>query len=272
MSRGLFNPTGIFWQVNRESVLLLGGGAALLMQVAHPKIAAAVADHSDFREHPVRRLYKTIKAMQSLFYADRETALATARRINQIHSDVTGTLREGTSLYPVGTRYCAADPELVLWVYATLIATILKTYSVFVRGLAPEEEQAFYQESRIIAKLFGADDDFVPRDFKSFRDYYADMLDGSVLEITPTARRVAADIIHPPITGFPDALGDLMSVPALALLPVQLRERYGFKWDRKRQLVWSVATPLIRRALPLVPNVARTNKNARKAEASSTLQ
>ncbi len=265
-NRRLFDPNGTFWQVSRESVLLLGGGAALLAQLAHPKIAAAIADHSDFRERPINRLYRTVSTMQALIYGDRDTSLAAIERLNHIHSGVHGSMRESTSCFPVGTHYSAANPELVLWVYATLIAATLKTYSIFVDRLAPEDEQAFYLESRIIAKLFGAPETLVPRDLTSFQHYYSDMLSGPVLEITPTARGLAEAIIHPPIRGFPATLGEVINVPTLALLPEQLRERYGFKWDYKRRLAWSIACRSIRRTLRFVPDVARLSKSARKAE------
>ena len=35
---------------------MLGGGRALLMQVAHPLVAAGVAEHSGYREDPWKRL------------------------------------------------------------------------------------------------------------------------------------------------------------------------------------------------------------------------
>ncbi len=262
----LFDPNGIFWQVNREQVLLLGGGAALLMQVAHPKISAAIADHSDFREHPIQRLFRTVKTMRELIYGDRDTSLAAIERVNHIHSGVHGNMREGTSFFSVGTPYSAANPELVLWVYATLVATSLKAYSIFVRPLAQEDEQAFYLESRIIAKIFGAHDALIPSDLTSFQAYFSDMLNGPVLEITPTARGLAEDIIHPPLRGLPATLGDMISIPTLALLPKQLRERYEFRWDSKRQLAWSIGRRSIRRILPFVPKLARLNKSARRAE------
>ena len=262
----LFDSNGTFWQVNREQVLLLGGGAALLMQVAHPKIAAAIADHSEFREHPIQRLYSTVKTMRELIYGDRDTSLAAIKRVNHIHSGVHGSMSEGTSFFSVGTPYSAANPELVLWVYATLVDTSLKAYSIFVRRLAPEEEQAYYLESRIIAKIFGAHDELIPSDLTSFQEYFTDMLNGPVLEITPTARGLAEDIIHPPIRGLPATLGDIISVPTLALLPKQLRERYDFRWDSKRELAWSIARRSIRRTLPFVPKLVRLNKSARKAE------
>ncbi len=264
--QGLFDPSGVFWRVNRESVLLIGGGTALLMQVAHPKIAAGVAHHSDFRERPIRRLYRTIKVMQDIIYGDRATALATAESIRQIHARVNGKLSESTSLFAVGTSYSAEDPELVLWVYATLIDTMMRAYSTFVQPLSVAEAQAFYRESRTIAILFGAPDELVPSTLDEFRVYFNEMVAGPTLEITPTARAVAADIIHPPIRGVPNVLGDLVSIPAIALLPEELRLRYGFKWDRKRKIAWRLARRVIRRGLPLVPKFARVNGGARRAE------
>lgn len=264
--QGLFDPHGTFWRVNRESVLLVAGATALLLQVAHPKIAAGVTDHSDFRERPLRRLYRTIKVMQGIIYGDRESALASTAGVLQIHTRINGHLKESTSLFETGAAYSAEDPELVLWVYATLIDTMLRAYSTFVQPLTYAESQAFYRESRTIAILFGAGDELVPPTLDAFREYFDEMVTGPTLEITPTARSVAADIIHPPIRGMPDVLGDLASIPALALLPEQLRERYGFKWDRKREVIWRLSRRVIRRGLPLVPKFARVNSGARRAE------
>ena len=103
----LFDPNGIFWRVNREAVLLVGGGSALLLQIAHPLVAAGVAEHSGFREQPVRRLYRTVSAMQKIIYADRQTALDAASRVNRVHATVHGVLTEPTPVFPVGTPYRA---------------------------------------------------------------------------------------------------------------------------------------------------------------------
>src|SRR3982074_2692599 len=84
---GLFEEESITRRVNRENVLLLGGGRALLMQLAHPKVAAGVDEHSDFRAHPIRRLRRTIRMTMAIVFGDRETALAAARGVNQVHAE-----------------------------------------------------------------------------------------------------------------------------------------------------------------------------------------
>ena len=88
MRVGLFSEDSITRRVNRENILLLGGGRALLMQLAHPKVAAGVDEHSDFRTHPIRRLRRTIRMTMAIVFGDRETALAAARGVNQVHARV----------------------------------------------------------------------------------------------------------------------------------------------------------------------------------------
>jgi len=87
---GLFAEDSITRRVNRENILLLGGGRALLMQIAHPKVAAGVDEHSDFRAHPIRRLRRTIRMTMAIVFGDRETALGAARAVNQVHASVRG--------------------------------------------------------------------------------------------------------------------------------------------------------------------------------------
>src|SRR6266403_3392294 len=131
---GLFREDSITRRVNRENILLLGGGRALLMQLAHPKVAAGVDDHSDFRTHPVRRLRRTIRMTMAIVFGDRETALAAARAVNGVHARVRGD------------DYQALDPQLLLWVHATLVDSALATYATFVQPLAESERDEFYQE------------------------------------------------------------------------------------------------------------------------------
>src|SRR6185295_12002332 len=82
---GLYPEDSITRRINRENILLLGGGRALLMQLAHPKVAAGVDEHSDFRSHPVRRLRRTILMTMAIVFGDRDTALGAARTVNQVH-------------------------------------------------------------------------------------------------------------------------------------------------------------------------------------------
>src|SRR6267143_5595392 len=131
---GLYSESSITRRVNRENILLLGGGRALLMQLAHAKVAAGVDEHSDFRSHPIRRLRRTIRMTMAIVFGDRETALGAARAVNQVHANVRGR------------DYRALDPDLLLWVHATLMDTALVTYETFVKTLLAREREDFYEE------------------------------------------------------------------------------------------------------------------------------
>jgi uncharacterized protein (DUF2236 family) len=140
---GLFDEHSITRRVNRENILLLGGGRALLMQLAHPKVAAGVDEHSDFRAHPIRRLRRTIRMTMAIVFGDRVTALAAARGVNQVHARVQGR------------DYRALDPGLLLWVYATLADTALVTYETFVQPLMRGEREEFHEEFKLLGELLG---------------------------------------------------------------------------------------------------------------------
>src|SRR5881628_4100800 len=156
MASGLYPEGSITRRVNRENVLLLGGGRALLMQLAHPKVAAGVDGHSDFRSQPIRRLRRTIRMTMAIVFGDRETALAAARAVNQTHGRVRG---EG---------YRALDPDLLLWVHATLVDSALVTYETFVKPLSEREREDFYQESKLLGGLLGIPQETFPDSHRDF--------------------------------------------------------------------------------------------------------
>src|SRR2546428_10328005 len=95
MASALYPEGSITRRVNRENVLLLGGGRALLMQLAHPKVAAGVDEHSDFRKRPMYRLRRTIRLTMAIVFGDRETALAPARSVHRPDQHVRGESYSG---------------------------------------------------------------------------------------------------------------------------------------------------------------------------------
>jgi uncharacterized protein (DUF2236 family) len=264
--RGLYAPRDLMWQINRESVLLLAGPRALLMQLAHPLVAAGVAAHSDFRREPISRLRRTLDAMLGIIYGTRAESLAWARRVNQVHGRVKGSLRHGTARLPAGTPYSALDPDLLFWVLATLIDSARVAYECFVRPLSPSERARHYAEAGRMAPLLQLPDERLPERYEDFSRELDAALSGDLLEVTPEARSLADAILHPPVPLLPRALGDVGSVVTLGLLPPVLRERYGLPFDRKRELAWRAAREVVRRALPLLPDLARAMPQARRAE------
>src|SRR5205085_5742513 len=113
---GLFGPGSLTWRVNREGVLLLGGGRALLLQVAHPLVAAGVAQHSNYREDPFGRLFRTLDTVTTIVFGATPDAHEAAARLRRIHERVKGVADDGTP-------YQATDHDLIMWVHATLVDT-----------------------------------------------------------------------------------------------------------------------------------------------------
>src|SRR6266540_3960115 len=109
---GYFAPDGVAWRVGRETALLLGGGRALLLQVAHPLVAAGVAAHSDYRENPWRRLEQTMSTVWTVIYGTRSEADAAVSRVRAVHERVRGRIAAPMGPFAEGTRYSALDPEL----------------------------------------------------------------------------------------------------------------------------------------------------------------
>src|SRR5688500_14670677 len=120
MSDRYFSPDSIFWRVNREGLMVLSGPRALLLELAHPLVAAGVAEHSDFRRNPWGRLFRTVGVMTALNFKPYRQARSAAQHTRKCHTRVQGRLTEDVGPYLAGTPYRADDPFLQLWVLATL--------------------------------------------------------------------------------------------------------------------------------------------------------
>src|SRR5439155_380395 len=163
------------------------------------RIAEGVAAHSEFRAHPLRRLWRTLDLMLTLVFADGAGALRAVRTIEGVHARVHGVLEAPGGPFPRGTRYDANDPALLLWVYATLVDTALVVYERFVEPLGVDGRAAYYEGSKIGARLLGIPEAMMPPTFGRFQEYVDDMIRGDVLAIGPASREIAASILRPAV-------------------------------------------------------------------------
>jgi uncharacterized protein (DUF2236 family) len=268
---GYFSPHGMAWRVTREGILLLGGGRALLMQAADPLAMAGFARHSNYRESPWRRLQRTVEAMWTVVYGTTAQAELAAAQVRAIHSRVKGLLPWRAGPYPAGTPYAADDPELLMWVHATLIDTALLMYRTYVGPLSEREQEAYYQETKTMARLFGTPDRVIPLTLADFRAYIRDRLESDEICVIDEAREAARAVLHPPL---PFALRPVLR-PAWAAvnlitighLPWKLRRQYGFGWERPRRMALAASAQYVRRVvLPTLPDMVRALPRARQAE------
>ena len=264
--RGYFSPESAVWRIARESVLMLGGGYALLMQAAHPLVAAGIVAHSSFRERPWRRLAATMSAIYTVVYGTRAEADRVAARVRAIHAGVQGSIPARLGLYPAGTRYAACEPRLLLWVHGTLVETALVMHETFVRPLGEEERQAFYEDMKVVAQLFGTPVSVLPGSFGDFQVYQRERLESGEIVVTDAAREVAESVLRPPVTVALRPALEALGLLTAGLLPEGLREQYDLPWDRARAALLAASAQALRRAvLPLLPDMVRAVGLERRA-------
>ena len=259
----LFSPASPFWQVNREMLLGLAGMRALLMELAHPLIAAGVAEHSDFRRRPFKRLYRTMRLMNCITFGSRTEARRAVQKIGQCHGSVYGETRRPAGCYPSGCTYNANDSELKLWVLATLIDSSLSLYELFVRPLSAEEKESYYQDSRRMGLLLGIPSKAMPAYYCGFAAYFQTMLSGGTLEVSAPAREVAAALLEGSLRG---KIVRAASFASIGLLPEDLRAAYGLPWNEARQKRLLKLAAICRRLRPRLPLLFCVNPHAWLAE------
>ncbi len=255
---GLFGPGSVAWRVDREVIVLAGGSCALLMQAAHPVVAAGVVEHSTYATDPFGRLRRTLASSFDVVFGTRSRADAAIRRVNAIHASVRGRL-------PDGAQYTARDPEALLWVHATLIDTALRTYSRFVRPLTPVEEREYLREAAVVAERLGVLPADLPSDVPELRAWMAEMIESGRVRVTPAARQVARTVLYPSRL-VPRVAWDAAHLISIATLPKPLRRQYGIGWSEGRVRGVERLAAVSRRTLPLVPPPLRFVPQARTAE------
>ena len=250
---GLFGPGSITWKVNREGVLLLGGGRALLLQVAHPSVAAAVDAHSSYDADPWGRLLRTLTVVTRVTFGDAATSERAARALRRVHGYIAGTR-------PDGTGYQATQPDLLLWVWATLVQTSLLVYTRYVGDLTPAEIEGFYAEQQRFAVACGVPEGHWPAGYEAFADYFDGMVGGG-LAVGPQARRIADGVLLPrvpaPLTLPARPSFELLRLTTTGLLPPSLREDYGLAWGPLRERAFRLSTAAARRTVRMVPSKLR---------------
>lgn len=256
---GFFEPGSISWQVDREVALLAGGTCALLMQLAHPAVAAAVEQHSDFRRDPFGRLRRTLHSSLSIVFDDLPRAERSIARLNAIHARVSGVIPE------TARPYQATDPTLLLWVHATLIDTGLRLYERFVAPLAASQREAYHQEAKQIAVRLGVPVGRLPPTLGDLRDEMRRLIESGEVAVTPTARRLGLSVLYP--AAFPPRfVWDAANLVSVSLLPAPLRQGYGIRWSPARHRAVDRLAAMSRRVIPLVPPALRYVPQARTAE------
>lgn len=254
---GYYGPGSVAWKVNREWVVLLGGTRAVLMQIAHPLVALGVSNHSSYMTDPFGRAERTFVLGEKLTFGPTRTARQAARTINNLHKHVHGQLPGSAGDFAQGARYDARDPELLLWVHATLVDTLLLSYKVFVGPLTHKEEEQYYQESKEVAHLLGLTPEQMPRGIDDLKQYIHEMVHSDRLAPTLQARELAYQTLFPPATAALRPFMHLNLNITNALLPQPVREIYSLEWSKRQQRAFELSARTARLVVPRMPTMLR---------------
>jgi uncharacterized protein (DUF2236 family) len=240
-----------------ESVLLAGAGRAILLQIAYPEIGYGVARHSDFAARPMDRLNATLSYIYALASGSDDDVRAVRRAVNRAHAGVRNPppARAGAAAGPpavapgdtsrVATpggppahaagdpHYDARDPQLQLWVAATLYDTAVTVYEKVFGALDDDEADRVYREYAVLGTALQMPEELWPATRSDFRAYWNATLPR--LRVDGTVRGVADALLR--AEKAPLAIRRAMPLARLvtvALLPDAVRREFGFAWSERR--------------------------------------
>jgi uncharacterized protein (DUF2236 family) len=258
---GYFSPESVVRRLGNSPVTpFLGGGSAVLLQVAHPLVACGVVDHSGYDRNLWRRLVGTLRALYLITFGDREEAEHAGAAVQAVHERVHGQTRRQLGPFPAGTSYSASDPELMLWVHATLVHSSLAAYERFVQPLTPEEKQRYHEEMNLVARLFGTPAQVLPGSYGEFQAYFDAQLRSDAITVTQPARQVADVILAASLPAPLRVLAPAHRLATTHILPPKLRHQYGLRWTTLHDLALPLAGATVRYGTTPILSIARRLK------------
>jgi len=244
MEDGLFDDAAVIRRVAREGFLLAGGGRAALLQVAHPAVARGVYHHSDFADRPLDRLRTTLSYCYGVIFGTRDEARAVSRAVAAMHRRVTGP------------GYRADDPELQVWVNATLYDTATTLYQRVVRPLSEADADLCFRQYSVLATAIGCPESAWPADRAAFTTYWQEMI--SQLTVSAEAQAIADALLSP--RRLPAGLRPgvpLNRFVTIGLLPEPIRAGYRFSWSPRRQRLLDAGLAAASVVYPRLPHRVR---------------
>ena len=223
----MFGPSSVTWSVEREAALFLGAGHALLPQLAHPWIAAAIADRPHTMMDPIGRFHRTFSLMFTMVFGTLDQA-GRGTRLHQRHAQITGALStKGAGPFPHGTHYFANEVSALRWVWATLTETALLAHDLVLPPLSAGERERYYAESKLSAGLFGISHAALPSDWPAFMVYNERMWRSDILTVTPAACTIASQVLGDTLwPRIPPWYGRLTA----GILPPPARDAFGLRY------------------------------------------
>lgn len=236
LADGLLSLSSPLRRLARPTATAFAGGRAILMELAHPAIAQAVAEFDHFREDPGRRASLTAKAFRDVIHGSEQEAAEVGQRLAAVHTRVHG----------VG--YAATDPELLMWVHATFVDSLLCIGQRLHGRLTVAERSDFYRDAIAVGEVFGCSSSVQPTTFPEFRQYVDGMV-GS-LTVSDTGRNLARAVFWPTVPASRKPLIAAYRVACFGTTPAPLRDQFAYPWNGVDARVFAAGTALAPRVAP----------------------
>jgi len=256
---GFYGPGSAMWKVARENAVLLAGVAAALLQVAHPKVAAGVEEHSDYESDTFGRFRRTFEIVDAITFADAPSAVEASLEVRDIHREVVGELPDDVGRFDEGDGYYANDPELLLWVNATLVEQALAGYTTYVGELSQREQEAYYEDTKIFGRMMGIPSDILPEDLDAFYDYYRETIEEDIA-VGEEGMRIKETLFNQyrPLRPF-------LGLVAGGTLPAKARVEFGIDWGPARRRAFERFAHTARATVHRLPDAVRYNSEYRES-------
>ena len=259
---GFFGPDSVTWRIHADPSYHLGGIRALMLQALHPVAMDGVASNSvGFRDDWWMRIQRTGQYMETAVFGTRSEARRMAARVRGLHRQLSGT--EATT----GRAYRVDDPDLLLWVYATAVDSLLTTAQRAGVPLTDDDADRYVAEQVAAAQLIGVPLSTVPRTVAEL-DAYLEGVRPS-LAATPAALEGVRNLFLPPMKGWVQVLTPArpawvtLATLGFATLPVWARRMYSMPGLGLTDAAATAALRALRTALVAVPERARWSPIAR---------
>jgi uncharacterized protein (DUF2236 family) len=251
-TEGFFGPESITWKMYREPYILLGSSRALLLQIAHPAIADGVKNYSNFQKKMAGRAHRTFTSMIRIWFGDKNTAINSAKRLYNIHSMIRGTAVWEIEDETIYKPYCAADPDLLFWVLATMIDTTLVVIEKINGTIPSEEKNQFFEESKITAQLMGIPLEDYPKNLESFYQHYYSIIDDKTLCVGKAGIEISKAIFN-----LPYPIRKFLQLIAGGFLPLKISHQFGLSMNKFSTLIFNLVVFISKLNYKLMPAFLR---------------
>ncbi|HTW41328.1 MAG TPA: oxygenase MpaB family protein [Solirubrobacteraceae bacterium] len=262
--KGYFLPdSSILRRVQHERLVgLFYGQRALCIGALAPLNYVGTSEHTHERTMPWKRLARTGKAFETVFFGSRAQADDVIARVHNLHGRVNGVLPEDAGAFPAGTPYSALDSDLMLWTVAVMADSAQRFYELFVRRLSLDEREGLWQDYVRFGELFGMSRDTAPPTHAAFRTYLEAQLASGRMFLTPEARQVgyqtAFKIPMPRSYQLAKRVHDLI---ILGSLPARVRDHYELPYTRAHAFLFALTVFVVRAARRTCPSRLRRGWN-----------